>query len=188
MALLREDRNLTVDPAAPERSHLALFRLIPLLRPVPPPDDRVDLRRFIDRPGHNPLETHVVSSIHYLALWLLLFALADRLFEPTLFLLPLLFLLFSLVATIVATAVILLTGLLLLVVKRGRLERNPRDLLFQSLAQQGLLLFLAVDAIRTSHWGRWIALGWLTLLGLEMAARLVMVALRREGSSSAPRS
>jgi hypothetical protein len=181
MALLREDRDLTVDPAAPERSHLALFRLIPLLRSVPPSDDRLE-RRFIARPGHNPLEIHAVSLVHYLALWLLLFALADRLFAPAPFLLPLLFVLFSLVAALVATAVMVLAGLLLLVLKRGRLWKDSRDLLFQSLAHQGLLLFLAADAIRASHWGSWIGLGWVALLGLEMAARLILVGLQREGS------
>ena len=171
MALLREDRKLSVDPRAPERSYLALFRLVPWLRPRRRSDAAVDARFYTDKPGQNPLEIRMVSTLFNLTWTLLLCGAASHLFAIGPLLAPFIFVAASLGTLLVIVVLMIVAELVVRMLRRA--GRSPRGVMVQSVVHQGALLIACVEAAFDSHWVRWVGLAWLSLFAIEMAARMI---------------
>lgn len=180
MALFREDRELSVDPRAPERSHLALSRLIPWLRPATTSDPSVDARFYTSRPGQNPLEIRLTSTLFYLTWTLLIFGAAARVFDFSFILAPLVLFIAALAAVVVILAILPLAEVVTRIVRRMGLRAE--GVTIQSAVQQAILVLACIEALLDRHWMRWVGLFWLTLVGVEMIARLIEAA--RPGSEA----
>lgn len=172
MALFRDNWELNIDPRAPERSHLALSRLIPWLRPRRRDDETVELRLYTLGPGQNPLEIRLTGFLFNLTWTLLLYSAAWHLFEIRGILVPL-----TLLVSIALVPVVILILMLLaepLVRMFSRLS-NADAASTHSFMQQAILLFACIEAAFDSHWIRWVGLTWIVLVSLELIARLVEI-------------
>lgn len=178
MALFREDRKLSVDPRAPQRSHLALSRLIPALRPASVNDPAVDARFYTSKAGHNPLEIILTSVLFYLTWTLLVYGAAERLLDFPLLLAPIVLGLSSLAAVLVIVSILPIAELVNQLIRR--LGWKPEGVKIQSGVQQAILILACIAAALDKHWVRWIGILWLTLVGVEIIARLIEAA--RPGS------
>lgn len=183
MALFRENRKLSVDPRAPERSHLALVRLIPWLRPDARVDASVDARFYTSKPGQNPIEIRLTSTLFYLTWTLLIHGAVMRGLDIGPLLAPLVFVLAGLAAVILLVALLPVAELVTRLVRR--LGWNPEGATIHSAVHQTVLMLVCLEAVFASHWVRWVGIFWITLVTLELAARVIeMILPESDGQSS----
>lgn len=175
MALFREDRKLSTDPRSPERSYLALSRLIPWLRPGRRSDASVDAHFYTSKPGQNPFEIRLVSSLFNLTWTLLLCGAASHLFDIGPFLAPIVFVLAGFGTLLIIIVVMCLAELVTRLIRR--VGGSPSGVLVQSAAHQIVLLVACIEASFDSHWVRWVGIGWLTLVALELIAQAIEMVL-----------
>ncbi len=171
MALFREDRQLSEDPRAPGRSHLALVRLIPWLRPGRRSDASVDARFYTSKPGQNPLEIRLVSSLVNLTWTLLIFGAASHLFDIGPYLAPVVFILSSLVTVLIIVTILVPAHIATRLAHRS--GWNVEGATMQSLVHQAVLLSACAAAAFDRHWVRWVGIIWIALVAVEILARAI---------------
>ena len=183
MALLRDDQNVSLDSRARARSHLALFRLIPWLRPPRRRDEDVDTYFYTECSGQNPFEIWSVSLCFNLTWMCLICGAISHYVEihPTLW--PFVFAASSL-ATVVLIVIIL--GLAEPFARwMTRTFDNLHPATVHSSVQLIVLLVVSVEASFDAHWVKWAGRVWIALVALELMARLVELVFSRRAEPSA---
>lgn len=183
MALLRNDRNVKHDSRSPARSFMATFRLLPWLRPARGSDANVEAYHSADSAGQNPLEIWL-ASLTFNLMWMLLIcsALWHVVSIPP-WAWPLVFLGSSAIAVLVIIGIMGLAEPVARWLRRTFQAIDPA--LVHSTAQQLVLMVASIGAALDSHWIRWAGRAWIAIVAVELLARVVEVAFRREVEPSA---